>query len=90
MIVAPPVALILGYGSVVGQSVGKMLSSFGYRVAVGSRNPDKDDVKKHGFLPVTVDVTQPQTVEQAFAITKERLGSHASVVIYNGELLNRR
>ncbi len=50
------VALILGAGPNVGHHVAKALQSQKYKVALGSRNPDVDKLKKDGFFPVKVDI----------------------------------
>jgi NAD(P)-dependent dehydrogenase (short-subunit alcohol dehydrogenase family) len=80
----PPVAFIIGAGSVVGRSVAIMLREKGFRVAVGSRHPDSEQAKRDGLLPITVDVTHPEAVESAFGTVREELGSPASVIVYNG------
>lgn len=78
-----PIAFIIGAGSNVGKSVAEMLLKNGYKVALGSRKLDQN-VDKDGFLPVTVDVTKPETIASAFKTVEEKLGAPASVVVYNG------
>lgn len=68
-----PIALILGSAASVGKSVASALESHGYRVAVGSRNPDPEDAKKNGLFPVIVDVTKPQSISEAFATVNSEL-----------------
>lgn len=84
-------ALILGAGSNVGQSLATLLKQKGYAVALGSRNPDFDHVKKEGFFPVRIDVSKPESIKDAFATVNAELGP-PNVVVYNGNssiLLNR-
>ena len=76
-------ALILGAGSNVGQSLATLLKQKGYAVALGSRNPDFDHVKKEGFFPVRVDVSKPESIKDAFATVNAELGP-PNVVVYNG------
>jgi NAD(P)-dependent dehydrogenase (short-subunit alcohol dehydrogenase family) len=84
-------ALILGAGSNIGQSLATLLKQKGYAVAVGSRNPDFDHVKKEGFFPVRVDVSKPESIKDAFATVNAELGP-PNLVVYNGNysiFLNR-
>jgi len=75
-------ALILGAGSNVGQSLATLLKQKGYAVALGSRNPDFDHVKKEGFFPVRIDVSKPESIKDAFATVNAELGP-PNVVVYN-------
>ncbi len=77
------IALILGAGPRVGWSVAQKFKAEGYKVAVGSRKPDTEKATKAGFLPITVDLTSTQSVEEAFAKTTKELGV-PNVVVYNG------
>ncbi|KAJ7575545.1 hypothetical protein C8J56DRAFT_1007644 [Mycena floridula] len=80
------VAFILGAGSNVGTSVAATLKSHGYRVALGSRNPDFDPVRAEGFFPVRVDVSKTDSIIKAFAAVNKDLGP-PNVVIYNAATL---
>jgi NAD(P)-dependent dehydrogenase (short-subunit alcohol dehydrogenase family) len=77
------VLFILGAGPRIGWSVAGKFKSKGYKVAVGSRNPNVERATSDGFLPVTVDVTKSESVESAFAKVKGELGV-PNVVVYNG------
>ncbi|KAI3621458.1 short chain type [Moniliophthora roreri] len=81
------VAFILGAGSNVGRSVALKLKEQSYAVAVGSRNPDKESAKKDGFFPVTLDITNQESIIKAFETVKKELGA-PNVVIYNAAILN--
>ncbi|KAJ7577258.1 hypothetical protein C8J56DRAFT_836626 [Mycena floridula] len=79
------VALILGAGSNVGKSVATTLKSHGYRVALGSRNPDFESVKADGYFAVRVDMTKTESIIEAFATVNKDLGP-PNVVIYNASI----
>ncbi|KAJ7579756.1 hypothetical protein C8J56DRAFT_1016244 [Mycena floridula] len=76
------IALILGAGSNVGKSVAATLKSHGYRVALGSRNPDFEGVKADGYFAVRVDVSNTDSIIEAFTTVNKDLGP-PNVVIYN-------
>ncbi|KAF9029130.1 hypothetical protein BDZ89DRAFT_1159984 [Hymenopellis radicata] len=59
------VTIIFGAGSNVGDSVAHALVKQNYKVAVGSRNPKRDNVPE-GFYPFTVDITKPDSIKTAF------------------------
>lgn len=61
------------------------LKEEGYRVAVGSRNPDKTEAEKNGFLPVTLDVLNVATVEAGFKSVRDSYGAAPNVVVFNRE-----
>ena len=75
-----PAAFILGAGGHVGLAVANKLKQEGYKVAVGARNP----LQKEGLVPITVDVSDTDSVAKAFAEVKEKLGAAPNVVIFNG------
>jgi NAD(P)-dependent dehydrogenase (short-subunit alcohol dehydrogenase family) len=77
-----PIALILGGGPRIGWSVADKLRSEGYKVAIGSRNPDTQRAADADVLPVSVDVSNPKSVQDAFETVKHKLGV-PSVVVYN-------
>ena len=80
----PNTILILGAGPRVGWSVAQKFKAEGYKVAIGSRNPDITAATNAGFLPITVDLTNIQSVEAAFTLVTKSLGI-PNVVVYNGE-----
>lgn len=55
-------------------------------MAVGSRNPDTDKAKEEGFLPVSVDLANVESVKAAFALVQKSLGI-PNVVVYNAAAL---
>lgn len=77
------VLFILGAGPRIGWAVAGKFKDEGYKVAVGSRNPNIERATSDGFLPVSVDVTKSESVELAFGKVKEELGI-PNVVVYNG------
>jgi NAD(P)-dependent dehydrogenase (short-subunit alcohol dehydrogenase family) len=76
---------ILGAGPRIGWAVAEKFKAGGYKVAIGSRRPDMAKVKTEGFLPVSVDLTSVQSVEEAFVKVTNELGI-PNVVVYNGNL----
>lgn len=78
-----PILLVLGAGPNVGQSVAKAFHGKGYRVALTSRTHSNREAS-NGFLNIVSDLSDPESVTQAFARVKEELGI-PSVVVYNGE-----
>ncbi|KAK0187099.1 hypothetical protein F5146DRAFT_1142008 [Armillaria mellea] len=82
------VALILGAGPNVGHHVAKALQSQKYKVALGSRNPDVDKLKKEGFFPVKVDITLPDSVSAAYKTVSTELGT-PNVVVFNAAVWRR-
>jgi NAD(P)-dependent dehydrogenase (short-subunit alcohol dehydrogenase family) len=79
-----PIALILGAGSGVGRSVALKLKQAGYKVATASRNPDVEEAKANGFLPITVNVQDTGLVADAFKTVHETYGVLPNVVVFNG------
>jgi NAD(P)-dependent dehydrogenase (short-subunit alcohol dehydrogenase family) len=77
-----PVALILGGGPRIGWSVANKLRSEGYKVAIGSRNPNTQRAAEADVLPVSVDVSNTKSVQDAFETVKQKLGV-PGVVVYN-------
>ena len=75
-----PTAFILGAGGHVGLAVANKLKQEGYKVAIGSRKP----LQKEGLVPITVDVSDTDSITKAFAEVKEKLGAAPNVVIFNG------
>ena len=79
-----PTAFILGAGGRVGLAVANKLKQEGYQVAVGSRKP----LQKEGLFPITVDVSDTDSITKAFAEVKQKLGAAPSVVIFNGSYIS--
>ena len=75
-----PTAFIIGAGGHTGLAVANKLKQEGYKVAVGSRNP----LQKDGLVPVTVDASKTDSITNAFAEVKQKLGAAPSVVVFNG------
>lgn len=83
---SPKTILVLGAGPRVGYSVAQKFKVEGYNVAVGSRKPDTEAATKAGFLPITVDLTNIQSVEEAFVQVTKEFGP-LNVIVYNGKSL---
>ncbi|KAF9014569.1 hypothetical protein BDZ89DRAFT_995096 [Hymenopellis radicata] len=79
------VALIIGAGSNVGDSVAQTLLKQNYKVAVGSRNPKRDNLPA-GLYPFTVDVTKPESIKSAFEKVTTEVGP-PNIVIFNAATL---
>ena len=75
-----PTAFILGAGGHLGLAIANKLKQEGYQVAVGSRKP----LQKEGLVPITVDVSNTDSITNAFAEIKQKLGAAPSVVVFNG------
>lgn len=81
---SPNIILVLGGGPRIGWTVAQKFKTEGYNVAIGSRKPDAEAASKAGFLPITVDLTNTQSVEAAFTTVTKELGI-PNIVIYNGQ-----
>jgi NAD(P)-dependent dehydrogenase (short-subunit alcohol dehydrogenase family) len=84
---SPPVAFVIGAGPGVGLTVARHLAAQGYKLAIGSRNPDTEGAKKEGFFPVKLDIAKHETISKGFTDLEAHYGTPASVVIYNGAYL---
>ncbi|PGG97476.1 hypothetical protein AJ80_09695 [Polytolypa hystricis UAMH7299] len=76
------IAFIIGAGPRIGWAVATKLLSEGYLVAIGSRTPDVARAKSHNVLPVSVDVTKIESVQNTFTEVKQNLGVPNVVVFY--------
>ncbi|KAJ7468676.1 hypothetical protein FB451DRAFT_378865 [Mycena latifolia] len=79
---SPLTAFIIGSGANIGKNTAAALKAKGYRVALGSRKPVFDQVKKDGYYPVAIDAGSPESIKTAFETVNKELGP-PSVVIYN-------
>jgi NAD(P)-dependent dehydrogenase (short-subunit alcohol dehydrogenase family) len=75
---------ILGAGPRVGLSVARVFKQNGYKVAIGSRNPDLSKAKKEGIYAVKVNLGETSAIEKAFADVRGTIGT-SSIVVYNGK-----
>ena len=80
-----PTVFIIGAGPRIGLTVAEAFEKKGYKVAIGSRNPDAEKAQSKGYLAVSLDLQDTSSVERAFKEVREKL-SPPNVVIYNGEL----
>lgn len=77
-------ALIVGAGPGISASVARALAARGYKVALGSRNPDRlrDLAAEIGAHAFAVDVTDPAAVAELFRATEQAIGL-PEVVLFN-------
>ncbi|KAH7130954.1 hypothetical protein EDB81DRAFT_660323 [Dactylonectria macrodidyma] len=76
-----PVALILGAGPAVGQTVGRAFAAKGYKVALSARSLKEED-STPDLLHIRSDFTDPSSIIDIFDQVKSKLGTPA-VVVYN-------
>ena len=77
-----PVALVLGAGANVGQSVGRAFAAQGYKVALAARSLREEDSTADQLI-IKGNFTDPQSINDIFTKVKSQLGV-PSVVVYNG------
>lgn len=77
-----PVILILGAGPNIGINVARVFAAKGYKVALASRSL-KDQESTADQLNIPSDLSNPDSVVDAFSKVKAALGT-PSVVVYNG------
>lgn len=75
---------ILGAGPRIGLSVARAFKRNGYKVAIGSRNPNASEAESEGIHTVQVDLAETAAVEKAFADVRATVGT-PNIVIYNGK-----
>ncbi|KAJ7857606.1 hypothetical protein B0H13DRAFT_2356882 [Mycena leptocephala] len=80
---SPLIAFIIGAGRNIGEHTAATLKAKGFKVALGSRKPDVDQLKKDGYFPVSVDAGSPGSLKTAFAQVNRELGGPPNVVIFN-------
>jgi NAD(P)-dependent dehydrogenase (short-subunit alcohol dehydrogenase family) len=78
---------ILGAGPRVGLGIAKKFQSEGYKVALGSRSPNSIALESQGFVPITVDTSNTENIEAAFAEVTRRFGVAPNVIVYNGTVV---
>ncbi|KAF7561918.1 hypothetical protein G7046_g2229 [Stylonectria norvegica] len=76
-----PIALILGAGANVGQSVSRAFAAKGYKIALAARSLKEED-STPDQLHIRGDFTDPESVANVFAKVKAKFGL-PHVVIYN-------
>ncbi|KAK5705302.1 hypothetical protein LTR97_002420 [Elasticomyces elasticus] len=76
------VALILGAGPNLGQSIAAKFAANGYRVAVAARRVSDGVSNGTGFFGMKANLSNPETVRQVFQTTTKELGP-PNVVVYN-------
>lgn len=79
------IALILGAGSNVGQSLASAFSQAGYKVALVSRSIQESSSDKQIQIPA--DLSKPDNVPSIFESVRQKLGADPNVVIYNAASL---
>jgi NAD(P)-dependent dehydrogenase (short-subunit alcohol dehydrogenase family) len=81
---SPLIAFIIGAGKNIGEHTAATLKAKGFKVALGSRKPDVDQLKKDGYFPVSVDAGSPESLKAAFSQINRELGP-PNCVIFNGK-----
>jgi len=83
-------ALVTGASGGLGESFARVLSQAGARVVLAARRIEKlealaTEIKSQGgeALAVSMDVTDPASVESAFATVKEKFGGPADIIVNN-------
>lgn len=78
------VALVTGANKGIGQAAAEQLAALGMTVLVGSRDPRRgaEAAAEIGGVAVTLDVTDPATVEAAARLVEDRYG-HLDVLVNN-------
>ncbi|KAF5667098.1 short chain type dehydrogenase [Fusarium heterosporum] len=82
-----PIALILGAGPNIGQSVVRKFASKGYKVALASRSLEESD-STNDQLHIPSDFSKPDGIIRAFERVKDVFGI-PSVVVYNASRSSR-
>ncbi|MPV37269.1 SDR family oxidoreductase [Georgenia subflava] len=85
----PKVALVTGANKGIGRAAAEQLAGLGMTVLLGARDPGRGETAAatlrdagHGAHAITVDVTDPATVQAAAQAVEERFG-HLDVLINN-------
>ena len=78
-----PVLLILGSGPRIGSHVARAFAAKGYKVALASRKVKEAD-NTADQINIPSDLSDPNSVVNAFSKVKELIGT-PSVVVYNGQ-----
>lgn len=74
---------VIGAGPRVGWGIAEKFRNEGYKVAVGSRNPDELSALRDGFVPIRVDAADPASIASSFTTVREKLGI-PNFVVFNG------
>ena len=80
------VIFIIGGGPRIGYAVANSFSHNGYKIAIASRNPDKAEIEKRGWLPIEMDVLNDEAIKKGFEQVRARLGE-PNVAVYNAAAL---
>lgn len=76
------VIFIIGGGPRIGYAVANSFYQNGYKVAIGSRTPNKAEIEKKGWFPVKMDLLSHDSIRNAFQEVRARIGE-PNVVVYN-------
>jgi NAD(P)-dependent dehydrogenase (short-subunit alcohol dehydrogenase family) len=85
-----PIALIVGAGSGLSGSLARLLAKEGFKVALASRNPDKNSAwaKSSDFLSIGCDAVREGDVEAAFDTAEKKWGV-PDLAVYNASWRTR-
>lgn len=80
------VIFIIGGGPRIGYAVASAFAQRGYKVAIASRRPNKEEIEKKGWFSVEMDLTSHDAIHNGFKQVRERIGE-PNVVVYNAAAL---
>jgi NAD(P)-dependent dehydrogenase (short-subunit alcohol dehydrogenase family) len=77
-----PVLLLIAAGPNIGAAVAKKFADNGYKIALAARSLSSG-IQANGYLHITADLSNPESVSQIFGSVRENYGI-PSIVVYNG------
>ena len=79
-----PRALIIGAGRHVGRALIQKLVQEGWKISVGSMEPDYETASREGYLTFRAPLTQSDVLYAALGDAVMNLGAFPNVIVYNG------
>ena len=79
-----PSALIIGAGRHVGRALIQKLVQEGWKVSVGSMNPDYETATREGYLTFRAPLTRSDALYATLGDAVMNLGAFPNVIVYNG------
>jgi len=78
-----PTALIIGAGRHVGRALIQKLIQEGWKISVGSMEPDYETATREGYLTFRAPLTQSDVLYAALGDAVMNLGAFPNVIVYN-------